>query len=374
VKLRLKSKRCQQHSLKVLVFSPPLDKSGGIGALFSYAKPHFPQYVKVTFIDTRGYLKNPIWSIFTLVKALLILTRYKFHKEVDVVHLNLGARGSAFRKIIIGIFAIFLFHIPTVYQLHASNFETFFDKLNPVIRNILLKTLNSASLILVLGSASMNMLIRIGVRKELLKSFQMGVPDLLLNNTPENLSSVAVGATRTSPVLLFAGELGERKGLPDILKSLAILKEEPLHLIATGSGDTLKWQQLCKYIGVSHRTAFPGLLSYENVHSYLRDVDALILASKAEGLPVSVLESLSAGKIVITTDAGNLTDFLNVDNSIKIESTDVAGVTQSLEKFVALFRQNQHTRLSQNARELWTKHFNVSLKTMDLVDIWKGCK
>jgi glycosyltransferase involved in cell wall biosynthesis len=366
------SKEVPQRPLQVLVFSPPLDRSGGIGALFTYAKPHFPREVEVTFIDTRGYHKSPLWSILQLFKAIFTLLKYRFLKEIDVVHLNLGARGSAFRKIIIGTVAIKLLQIPTVFQLHAATFEDFFKSLPLILRRWMLLILNNASKILVLGSVSKSMMERIGCKSHLLEDFQMGVPDLSGNKLSTSHQNRSNERPRKCPVILFAGELGERKGLPQTLESFKLLEDNIPYLIVAGGGDIQMWQTYATSLKIDHRVSFVGLIPYSAIHSYLTEVDAVILPSRAEGLPVSVLECLSAGKTPIVTLSGNLGDYLDPNNSIIISNPSEVEITHALTSFAELFRLGLCHDIERSAKKLWAEYFDVTKTTLNLARIWKS--
>lgn len=51
----------------------------------------------------------------------------------------------------------------------------------------------------------------------------------------------------------------------------------------------------------------------QNVYDYLKRFDIFVLASKLEGLGTSVLDALSCGKTIVTTDAGGIPEMI-VDN------------------------------------------------------------
>ena len=369
---RANSGRSQRRSLEVLVFTPPLDRSGGIGALFSYARPFFPQDINVKFIDTRGYAENPLWSIFPLTKAIFLLFKLRFQNRVDVIHLNLGAHGSAFRKIIIGTFTTKLLRIPTIFQIHASAFEVFFNTLPPFLKKYFLSILNGAYKILVLGSISKAMMENIGCKSHLLEIFQMGVPELSVQIKSSSREKPSNKATRKNPIILFAGELGQRKGLPQTLESIASYKDDFPYLIVAGSGNVEIWQNFAESLNIGKRVSFVGLISYSAIHSYLNDIDALILPSQAEGLPVSVLECFSAGKIPIVTISGNLGDFLNSENSIIISKPTCEGISEAIQVFCNLYNLDQCFNMQYNAKRLWVEYFDASKTTIKLVKIWQS--
>jgi len=108
--------------MKITVFGPPLNNSGGIGTLFTYFKKEIPDNIQVTFIDTRSNFKNPIFSLFSLMIAILRVTVQKLFGQIDLAHLNMGSRGSALRKLFLALWIKKLLHVPTVLHLHDLRF------------------------------------------------------------------------------------------------------------------------------------------------------------------------------------------------------------------------------------------------------------
>ena len=125
---------------RVIVLGPPLDRSGGIGALYTYATPFFPPKVSVKFIDTRGYSNNAFFSIFPLMKAISILLKNSIGCSVDVVHINFGSRGSAARKLPLMFLCKKILKLPVVAQLHAPSFGDFVNGLHPFLRKKIITT------------------------------------------------------------------------------------------------------------------------------------------------------------------------------------------------------------------------------------------
>ena len=217
MRFRLESK-IKRAAITVIVLGPPLNNSGGVGTLFNYAIPNFSSRVLVRFVDTRGARRNPVFSILNVIEAMFVLTLKKSMNRVDVIHISLGAKGSSYRKTLLLLFAKKVLKIPTVVQLHSSSFDTFLEASPKLLKNCIVRALNQADQILVLGDKWKTYLAQVGCLPEKLKTLQMGVPDLLSHESSSSFSEATSDKYKLK--LLFAGAMGERKGLPNLLEAL----------------------------------------------------------------------------------------------------------------------------------------------------------
>ena len=352
----------------IWVVGPPINNSGGIGSLFTYAVPSFPISIKVEFLDTRGNSEKAIYSIVPLTKVLFKLIAARLRNQIELVHVNVGGGFSLYRKALVVFLSIRILKIHTIIHFHGADNSHFISRHNFLLRNFFLHCVNSCDAVIVLGTRTYNEMLEIGVRQSKLKVLRMGVPDLkrISQSNESGLNQVR----NSNPIILFAGELGTRKGLPETLQSLSDRKLQDINLIVAGSGDFHKWKEIAIQLGVDNRVAFIGLRSYREIHQYFGIVDALILASKAEGLPVSVMECFSAGKIPIINMSGNLMDVATSSNSILISKPITIEIIDALHKFNSLYRSQMFGELSQMSRETWEKYFNVEETTMLLSNLW----
>ena len=251
---------------------------------------------------------------------------------------------------------------------HGSNFTTLISNRNFIVRRFFIHIMNSCDTVIVLGTKTFSEFTEIGIHEDKLTIMRMGVPDL--QQTVENIELSISKRRKAHPTILFAGELGARKGLLETLQSLSDQKLQAVKLIVAGSGDLERWKQIATELGVQNRVAFVGLRRYSEIHQFFGIADALILASKAEGLPVSVMECFSAGKIPIINLSGNLEDVATESNAILMTKPIKSDIVRSLDRFNTLFRSQKYDEFSQNSRETWEKFFNVEETTMVLTQLW----
>jgi len=107
------------------------------------------------------------------------------------------------------------------------------------------------------------------------------------------------GLPEDATVIASVGRLVPLKRHDLAIRALSLLPE--VYLLVVGAGDeegTLRQQAVDT--GVVDRVVFTGLR--DDVSALLGAVDAMVLCSRGEGLPLTLLESLAAGTAVVAVD------------------------------------------------------------------------
>jgi glycosyltransferase involved in cell wall biosynthesis len=360
---------------RVALLSPPIDRSGGIGTLYTYALPYLQEQVECTVLDTRGYGHSPWSSVKPLMRSLGRVTLMRLRREVDLVHVNFGAKGSAVRKLIAIFFCSVILRIPCVAQLHSSSFDTFYYSLPAWGKLLIRRNLRHCKAILVLGRRWQELLLELtGFEESRVNILPMGVPNLAISTDDRGAPRGETEASthKTSQDLryaLFAGEMGERKGLPYIIEALAYPEAAHMRAVIAGAGDLTPWIRQAEELGVLEKCVFVGLVTPGLIHELMRACDCLVLPSRAEGLPVSVLEGLSAERLVIATPAGALGEYV-------VDGHDVFLLESSAPKAIAaafarLADEELLTRVVEQGRKTWENQFDVRITSENLVNLWR---
>jgi glycosyltransferase involved in cell wall biosynthesis len=140
--------------------------------------------------------------------------------------------------------------------------------------------------------------------------------------SPEGSSSDRVD--HDGPVVLFVGRLVEGKRPSDAVAAVSRLAEERnAELYVAGEGPLRS--EL-----VDDHVEFFGQIPYEDMPAVYRAADALILPSRAEGLPRTVLEAMASGVPVVVSDLEQVTPVVD-DAGVAVPVEDVAGFVDGLE-------------------------------------------
>jgi len=124
---------------------------------------------------------------------------------------------------------------------------------------------------------------------------------------------------RQHPILLFVGRLRYYKGLDDLLRAMALLRDTRDHLTATllicGSGPMeAAWRALAQELGLTEQVHFLGDVPEETLPALYHAADLYVLPanSRAEAFGVALLEAMAAGLPVISTEIGTGTSYVNI--------------------------------------------------------------
>ena len=92
---------------------------------------------------------------------------------------------------------------------------------------------------------------------------------------------------------------------------------------------------------------------------YENYIDLFINLSESEGIPVSIMEALSAGIPVLATNVGGTKEAVNNDNGFMIDKDlDLEKVCKLISKYFGV-PLDQKKEKRQNAKLYWEEHFNA---------------
>jgi len=106
------------------------------------------------------------------------------------------------------------------------------------------------------------------------------------------------------------GRLVEKKGMDDLLRATALLREQmhSLKVVIVGEGPQREeLTSLSRELGLSDCVEFAGAMAHDRVVEWLRSLDAFVLACKQDangdmdGIPVALMEAMSQEIPVVST-------------------------------------------------------------------------
>jgi glycosyltransferase involved in cell wall biosynthesis len=116
------------------------------------------------------------------------------------------------------------------------------------------------------------------------------------------------------PFMLTLGRLHRSKGLDVLLQAMGILQQRGAnfpHLLIAGDGRELdNLRQQAVELNIESRVIFAGAVFGPQKHWLLRNCSFLLQPSRAEGMPLTVLEAFAYGKIVIGTRISGIAELV----------------------------------------------------------------
>lgn len=133
----------------------------------------------------------------------------------------------------------------------------------------------------------------------------------------------------------YLGRIEPNKGMTELLIACQRLKKEdfPFHLVIAGKEQTEGeyLPQFDQWLG--DRFEYVGLVSGQTKCDFLRSLDAFVLPTYFEGLPMSLLESMSYGKVPIVTPVGSIPQVVrDGENGIFVKDHDVDSIMEAIKR------------------------------------------
>jgi len=113
------------------------------------------------------------------------------------------------------------------------------------------------------------------------------------------------------PLIGVVGRLSPEKGVDVFLDACAVLAQRKISFAGVIAGDGPergRLQALCRRLGLDSQVQFVGHV--ENVEALYRSLDLLVLPSRSEGLPNTLLEALQADVPVVAAAVGGVPDLV----------------------------------------------------------------
>ncbi len=282
------------------------EHAGGIGRWAGYlfaAWPALPAAPKLEIIDTRGHGGAAV-AASTFLLAILRIGWLLITFRLGLLHINLSVRGSTVRKCLVSILAHWT-GVPTVIHLHSGRFGEFYNGLPRWARATVRRMFERAACIIVPGRVWQTML-----------ATELGLCRERIRVMPNAVGKPKALAGRVSPGgpchIVMLGRMGPPKGLPELMEALgsATLRDLDWRITLAGDGDPDTYRKDADARGIGDKVTMPGWLDGDAVSSLLASADILVLPSRSENLPVSVVEALAYGVAVVTTPVGAIPEIV----------------------------------------------------------------
>lgn len=328
-----------------------------VGHMAAHPDPAIEIRLVTTYLDGPAARRLRIGLVGTARGVLAVL-----RGEADVVHAHLSHGGSVLRKALV-LWAARLRGVPAVVHGHSFDFGGWVGRLPSAARPLVRAAL-PADRWLVLGA---------DLADEYAAALHLppGVVEVLHNPVPA--VPARPGAFGAVVEVLALGRLGTRKGSYDLVAAVAALPptvRERVHLTLAGDGEVDEVRAAAAAAGVEGSVTVRGWVDAAARDELLGAAEVFALPSHDEGLPMALLEAMSAGLAPLTTPVGAVPDAITdgVDGLL-VPPGDVAALASALAELVedsALRR-----RLSSAARRR-AEDFAIGPWHARLSALWTG--
>ncbi|TCL72983.1 glycosyltransferase [Rhizobium sp. BK251] len=181
-------------------------------------------------------------------------------------------------------------------------------------------------------------------------------------------------------IFLFFGRIHEKKGCRELCDAWEALCasdktfRESSQLVFCGWNDGLAGfeQRIAALYARFGNIHFPGPQYGLDKNRSLSNASVLVLPSKSEGLPMTVLEAWSAGLPVIMTEECNLPEGFAAGAALRTR-TDVISLKQSLKQASGM-EQTDLARMAANGKALVADKYSITSAGRALLDLYEDAQ
>jgi len=206
-----------------------------------------------------------------------------------------------------------------------------------------------------------------------LRAIPNGIPD------PDEVDEAArhrireeFGVENDGVLVLSMGRLVEGKGLEDLVRAIALLRasgRSNIRIALPGTGplaETL--ERLVAESQLDGVIVLPGFRA--DVSALLSAADLVVLPSYREGMSISLLEAMAAGKPIVTSDIdSNLEATGNGETAVIVPCGQPERLADAIDRMLA--DPMRASELGRRARARWETHYTEDRMIADYLDLYR---
>lgn len=356
--------------VRVLQFGPALTVRGGITSVAQLIVDYLAPYVSVRHVPTMDdgstFAKASMFA-----KSVGELRRALDSPQPSIVHIHFASRGSTLRKMILAEM-VSRAGRPLVLHAHGAEFDFFHRKLPSAVRRNLNRTLQRATVFLTLSQHWRNFYI---------DECELSPSQVVVLPNPVCLPTQVPDRSRHGEVqIVHLGRLGNRKGVYELLQAFMTLPEalrQRARLVLAGDGDVEAIRKLARPAG--DRVVVPGWVGTAERNRLLEKSDAFALVSRAEGVPMALLEAMANGLPSITTPVGGIPEvFEHGAHGVLVKPGDVDEIRAGLVRLIAddAFRLSAGHAARESVRQYDVHNFarrlaDIYQRIAPVAEVWE---
>ena len=332
----------QGHDVTILV--------GGNGILFDIASAAGVKCVHVEHLKREISLVSDLRCFFYLRKILR-------ESKPDLLHVHSSKAGF------LGRFAAKSLNIPVVFTAHGWAFTEGVSIISQFFyKNLERLAAYSSSAIITVSNYDRDLALDCNIgNSNLITAVHNGVPDI-----PDVRQSKKY--TKNNCKFLMVARFDDQKNHCDLLNALANIPRHNWELDLVGDGPLFSdIKRLAHRLDIHNKINFVGYTS--NVKRFLLDADVFVLISNWEGLPLTILEAMSARLPIVASNVGGVSEcVIEHENGFLIEREDVSKLTLSLNKLIESKEFRKH--MGNKSREKYENFFAFERMLTDTICVY----
>ena len=180
----------------------------------------------------------------------------------------------------------------------------------------------------------------------------------------------AIPGSHPDPFIIMVARFAAPKDHVTLLRAMAAMNNLRWRVRLVGDGPLLTdAQALASALGIESRVKFLG--ARPDVPELLTKSDLFVLASRFEGLPISVIEAMRAGLPVVASSVGGVPELVNSDTGILVPPEDPTALADALKRL--LVSPDLLAEMGAEGRKRYEKDFRANSMIEKTIDVYRLC-
>ena len=156
----------------------------------------------------------------------------------------------------------------------------------------------------------------------------------------------------------WIGRLSQEKGPDLFLEALALLDKDDWRATLVGDGrERSALEATARALGIEPRVGFAGVVP--DAPALLRAFDLIVISSRTEGTPMSLLEAMAAGVPVVTAAVGGIPDVVTGSEALLVQPGNAVALAAAIRE--ARASSQDMSQRAIRAEEVLATRFSIDL-------------
>jgi len=243
------------------------------------------------------------------------------------------------------------------------------------VRRPLVEAARGAARIAMLSPYEEPILAAMGVPQQRLAVVPNGVDPYFLESlaTEERLRLVSRFALPPDrPSLLFVGNHTANKGLDVLLRALTLMQQKCVAVIAGAIRSPDETRRLIAASGLAAedpRCTFTDFLTREELRALYQSVDVFVFPSRADTLPLVILEAMGSSLPVVASNVGGIPFEVTGDTGVLVSPGDAPALAAALDRICG--SAELRTAMGRRGRVRVVEHFSWTRSAQAAVALYR---
>jgi glycosyltransferase involved in cell wall biosynthesis/2-polyprenyl-3-methyl-5-hydroxy-6-metoxy-1,4-benzoquinol methylase len=334
-----------------------------------------------------GKRNDNIWAIFIKVFKyfdLLFRLIFKLTLRKYVVYHTISQSKEGFIRDYLIVVISKLLGSKIIVHIHGGNYDGFYYTQKSFIQKQICKMLSKTDSIIVLSE---NMRKMFDFEPRLFSKIcvvKNGLPWSIESN---DLEIKELPINNNSPIkIIFLSNLIESKGYLDVLEATSLLVNEYGYNVKTDfCGEFIHYDDAKRFATLSeakhyfhefinknnleNHVQYHGVIDIEKKKELLKEAHFFVLPTNYinEGQPISIIEAMAYGCVVLTTDYRGISDMITIyESGVYVKFNNPKEI--AFEIYNLIQHPTEYQRISKNVHQIYLKNYTKEIHLKSLIN------